>query len=211
MGENNAEIENKDRKEFYTEKAKEAAKSVPKTFVEFVHDKEIIEVGDDLIERGLSTGYNIGTSDKFPLTSVRPRLLHNNYIQRSEHFGDLLSKMETENIISEDSFAFGVKASKVIGYWGDPEVIKGEIVRRGERLPTSESVEQIVIFTPEDIIQAIKIANFLQTRAILGVPYEIEKSWEIVDVRATENKQITKALLELEFSRWPLSNPYPVA
>ncbi len=187
-------------KKMYLEKVSEK----PPTFQEFVGNFEIIKFGDELLNQGLSTGYNFGTEIDFPIIDEKPAIFHSNYIQRSDHFGELIARMESEEIVSEDDISFGSKGSKVLGNWGDPEAVVKTITRNGITCKTSETVEAIVIFHPINLANAIDIATFLQNKGkIKGFPYEISGSWSVPDARApeTRHQDFVRTLLQLGFKQ----------
>lgn len=199
MGEFKSEAEFTQRKEYYSKKISEALSAYPQNFKEFVKKERIIEFGNRLLRKGLSTGYNFATLEKFPIVGTEPLILYSNYIQRKTHFGELIARMEQERIIIEKDITFGVKGTKVIGNWGDPELVISEIATEsGEPIQTSESVEAVAIFHPKSFSQAIDIATFLLEKARKGgLPYEIEGSWSIPDTMARQ--QLSEALLDLGF------------
>lgn len=192
------------RIEYYREKYLEKVAEKSPTFQEFIGNVEVIKFGDELLSHGLSTGYNFGTEADFPITVDKPVILHSNYIQRSSHFGELIARMEIEEIIGEDDITFGFKASKVLGNWGDPEAVVKTITRNGVAVKTSETVEAIVIFHPKNLDNAIDIATFLQIKAKMGgFPYEISGSWSVPDARApeTQHPSFVQTLLQLKFKQ----------
>jgi hypothetical protein len=171
---------------FYEGLSKECFASHPQSFREFVIEKQAIFEGDKLLSSGLSSGYNYATDADFPLGSDQPLIIYNNYIQRASHFGEVLAAMEEAGLINTDNFNFGAKATKVLGNWEDEEPVVSSIVRLGKVVEVSESVEGCLIFHPQDAIQAIKMVEFLDTKAKKTDEVTfIKGSWTVPDIRST--------------------------
>lgn len=126
-------------------------------------------------------GYNFAQPEQFPITKEEPILTYSVYHQRVAHFGELLALMEQGRIIDEPRIKLGIRASKIIGDYDDPEPVVSELVMKdGRRLRSMESTDGVVIFSPTSARQAVRIARFL-----------MEESWKIegrfldTDARAT--------------------------
>jgi len=199
MAESTAEEFIRQRKEYYTEKAKEFFAPYPHHFESFVKDPCIVKEGNELLVNRMATAYNFATNIQFPVVGTEPYIFYNNYVQRAGHFGEMLERMETERVLKEDDVSFGIKATKVFGNWGDREAIVRKLtLADGEVAETSESVEGIVIFHPHSSKQAIEIGKFLLSRARKsGSPHEIEESWTVPDSRA--RKQLQEILETIGF------------
>ena len=171
MGEVKEGTRYSERKEYYTQKVSEYLSKYPQTFKDFVGNPEIVRFGDELLSRRLSTGYNFATSEQFPVRSTGPIILYSVYAQRTDHFGELLALMEQKGIIDEADVRFGVRASKILGEYEDPEPIMSKIkMRDGSVRRSVESVEGVVIFWPTSATQTIRVARFLleEARGIKG-------------------------------------------
>jgi len=201
MNEAGNKLETDDKRfDFYLKMVERFFDQQPKTFKELVTDLEAKRAGDQLLSNGMSTGYNFAPQETFPLEDRNILIFHNNYIQRPRHFAKLLAEIEKANICSEKEVSLGLKGSKVIGYWGDKEAVKDELTRNGKVLETSESVEGVAIFHPKTKLQALEIAGFLITRAVIGAqPFEIDGSWFIPDIRVS-NHPWSKKLISISFA-----------
>ena len=195
---NTPPLPNKNLKDYYQQRAQEVLDKFGNDFEEFVEGLEsLVKMGDYLLSHQQATGYNIILSpEDMPLASDRALMFYSNYTGRPEHFGQLISEMEQAGIISEDQIKFGKKASKVrYGGWELEEkdekvdqikTVTGEVANDQDgEMQVSKTVELVVIFSPVDANQALKITEFLATRASTVEPNAIEGSWEVPDVRAT--------------------------
>lgn len=180
------DLKNRNKLEYYKSLSEEALSKYPQTFREFVVDKNAMKEGDLLLVSGIATAYNFASESEFPLSSDKPLIIYNNYIQRRDHFADLLNLMDRQGLISDSNFRFGAKATKVRGNWGDKETVVSEIVRNGREEQCSESVEGCLILYPKDPMQAIAMINFLDLNTIKNddTTY-INGSWQIPDIRTT--------------------------
>ena len=174
------------KREYYAGKVERFFARHHHKFESFVEDEAIIEKGDKLLFNYESAGYNFATPIQFPILGEEALILYSNYIGRTNHFAELLARMDNEKVIDEDDFSFGVKATKVVGYWGDAEATPPAIMvmKDGKEKFISPTVEGVVLFHPRSNIHAIDIARFLLTRARKDVPFAVEGSWAIPDARA---------------------------
>ncbi|MFV1917751.1 MAG: hypothetical protein ACC618_04715 [Patescibacteria group bacterium] len=191
MSEDKETVSFNQRKEYFTRKISEYLAAYPINFKEFVGDEEIIKFGDELLSHRLTAGYNFATLEQFPISSKDSLIFYGVYAQRTEHFGELLARMEDEGIISEESVGFGVRATKIFGKWDDPETVPGKITMKDNdsKENARESVEAVVIFRPNSADRAEDIATFLLNKAP-----KIEGGYEVPDIRATATDELIKAL-----------------
>ncbi len=203
MEDKNEEHKLQERVGYYKAKIDEKFKDYLKDFEKFINDEVIINHGDSLIQSYQSTGYNFANLSTFPMLSDQPTLFYGNYIQRTVHFAEILAIMEKEKIIEEEDVSFGVRATKVNGYWGDPEPKVSHLAgSNGKDIQTSEFVEGILIFNPNSSAQLLKIAIFLETRAVKypNLPAQIQGSWEVPNNRVKPIDMLP-ILQPLEFQR----------
>lgn len=197
MAEEGSASEIPQRAEYYKGEIEKFVSRYPVNFREFVDNDEIVVFEDQLLASRLSTAYNFAPPDLFPLKGDKPIIFYSNYVQRTQHFGELLAFMESEGIIDEDDISFGIKATKVFGNWKDPETVVGKIkTKDGKVIETSESVETVVAFHPNSLGQALEIGKFLLTKARKGgLPYDIQGAWNVPDSRARGHlKEILKII-----------------
>lgn len=150
------------RKEYYTTKVSEYLNRFPNSFREFVGNEEIINFGDNILSNELSRGYNFAFPEQLPMPDKMGFIVYSNYKQRTGHFGEVLARMEADGIIGENDVALGVKASKILGEYQDPEVtVIGIEMRDGTYERGVESVDGLIVFWPKNELQAVAIARFL--------------------------------------------------
>lgn len=180
------EIDKIGKLEYYKSISKDALSKYPQTFKEFVKNSEAIKVGDNLLVNGAATGYNFASESDFPITSDKPIIIYNNYIQRYDHFGELLNAMDSQRLIDNKNFRFGAKATKVVGNWGDEEPVIYETKIKRRKREVSESVEGCLILYPRSLDEALSMAGFLNRNAVKqdNITY-VKGSWEIPDIRST--------------------------
>lgn len=192
------------RKDYYIRKASEYLDKYPSTFKEFVQNEEVIKYGDEILSRRLSSGYNVSNFNQFPLNSGESLIFYSVYVQRKEHFGELLAKMEQKKIIKEDDITFGITATKIIGEYGDPEPALGQIqMKDGEIQRTMESVEGIIIFKPTTPEQAEEAAIFLLEEAP-----KIPGGYIEPNTRATATPLLVERLAEGNGFKIAIANVY---
>lgn len=198
MGEVGLESKFDERKEYYARKISEYLDKYPNNFKDFVGDNEIIEKGDELLSKRLSTGYNFATFEQFPINSKDSLIFYAVYAERTDHLGELLARMEQKKIIKEKNVSFGVMGTKILGDYEDKEPVVRQIeMEDGSAEPSMESMEAIVIFhldpgadKEKRMRQAARIGAFLLAEAP-----KIKGGFKDPNTRATATDELIKTLV----------------
>ncbi len=196
------------RMNFYEDIARKYSEEYGILFRNFIEDLGLLRRrGDYRIRRVEATGYNIlRTISAMDLQSDRRILFYSNGINNIHHFALLLAELEDEGLIDENEVSFGVKSSSVITRkLGEPlkwQPTSERFILRTHKdgeidvVGVQDTIELVLAVTIRDKVvdedHAIKLANFFNDRTThdsstyIGQA-AIEGSWEVPDVRATNN------------------------
>ncbi len=176
----------------------------PLNFKDFVGDPGIIKFGDSFLARYISTGYNYATNEQFRIMSQDSLVFYGMYAQRIPHLSELLATMERREIIKPENISFGIKATKIVGDYTDPEPEKSWITMAdGQRKETRESIEAVITFHPTWPGHAIDIVDFL-----LNDTKKIEGCYADPDTRTTATRDLRAIFLSRDILKLARSNIY---
>ena len=182
------------RQEYYREFLDQYLSKFTVDFSELIGNETVVNLGDQLLAKRQSGGYNFATFEQFPLNSEESIIFYGMYSQRKAHLTELLRSMEEQKIIDERNVSLGIRATKLFGSWANKECKPGKIIMEDDKSEkyTRESVEAVMIFrltsglkTRERLLQAARIVSFL-----LGPARKIEGTYDTPDVRTTATDEL---------------------